>query len=95
MLRNSILTSKFFEVKLQKCKKNLRGDYKLCEGYTVEYVSEKPDERRKYRNPECVEVNLIFKLHFIGLLLTCGFIEIIHDKITHIVDKCLDETSCL
>ena len=36
----------------------LRGDYKLCEGYTVEYVSEKPDERDyfidpdKYRNPE-------------------------------------------
>ena len=36
----------------------LRGDYKLCEGYTIEYVSEKPDERRfyidpdKYRNPE-------------------------------------------
>lgn len=35
----------------------LRGDYKLCEGYTVEYVSEKPDERDyfidpdKYRNP--------------------------------------------
>ena len=36
----------------------LRGDYQLCEGYTIEYVSEKPDERRfymdpdKYRNPE-------------------------------------------
>ncbi len=36
----------------------LRGDYKLCEGYTIEYVSEKPDERDyfidpdKYRNPE-------------------------------------------
>ena len=36
----------------------LRGDYKLCEGYTVENVSEKPDEQRfyidpdKYRNPE-------------------------------------------
>ena len=36
----------------------LRGDYKLCEGYTVECVSEKPDERHfyidpdKYRNPE-------------------------------------------
>ena len=36
----------------------LRGDYKFCEGYTIEYVSEKPDERRfyidpdKYRNPE-------------------------------------------
>ena len=36
----------------------LRGDYKLCEGYTIEYVSEKPDERHfyidpdKYRNPE-------------------------------------------
>ncbi len=36
----------------------LRGDYTLCEGYTIEYVSEKPDERcfyidpDKYRNPE-------------------------------------------
>jgi hypothetical protein len=36
----------------------LRGDYTLCEGYTIEYVSAKPDERRfyidpdKYRNPE-------------------------------------------
>ena len=36
----------------------LRGDYTFCEGYTIEYVSEKPDERHfyidpdKYRNPE-------------------------------------------
>ena len=36
----------------------LRGDYTLCDGYTIEYVSEKPDERSfyidpdKYRNPE-------------------------------------------
>ena len=36
----------------------LRGDYRLCEGYTVEYVSRKPDERDyfidpdRYRNPD-------------------------------------------
>ena len=36
----------------------LRGDYKLCEGYTIEYVSWKPDERDyfidpdRYRNPD-------------------------------------------
>lgn len=36
----------------------LRGDYKFCEGYTIEYVSEKPDERHfyidpdRYRNPD-------------------------------------------
>lgn len=36
----------------------LRGDFKLCEGYTIEYVDEKPDERDyfidpdKYRNPD-------------------------------------------
>ena len=36
----------------------LRGGYTLCEGYTIEYVSMKPDERcfyidpDKYRNPE-------------------------------------------
>ena len=36
----------------------LRGDYKLCEGYTIEYVSRKPDERDyfidpdRYRNPD-------------------------------------------
>lgn len=41
-----------------------------------------------------MELNLIFKLHFIGLLLTCGFIEIIHDKtvqvrITHLREICM------
>lgn len=36
----------------------LRGDYTFCEGYTVEYVDRKPDERDyfinpdKYRNPD-------------------------------------------
>ena len=40
------------------CKKIcLRGNYKFCEGYTIEYFSEKSDTRRfyidqdKYRNP--------------------------------------------
>lgn len=36
----------------------LRGDYKFCENYTIEYVDERPDERDffidpdKYRNPD-------------------------------------------
>ncbi len=36
----------------------LRGDYSLCEGYRMEYVKKKPDERDyfidpdKYRNPD-------------------------------------------
>jgi hypothetical protein len=36
----------------------LRGDYTLCEGYRMEYVKKKPDERDyfidpdKYRNPD-------------------------------------------
>ena len=36
----------------------LRGEYSLCKGYSMEYVDEKPDERRfyidpdKYRNPD-------------------------------------------
>ena len=36
----------------------LHGEYNLCKGYRIEYVSEKPDERDyfidpdKYRNPE-------------------------------------------
>ena len=53
----------YYRIKRQKIQKNLqknclRRDYTLCEGYTVEYVSEKTDERHfyidpdKYRNPE-------------------------------------------
>jgi len=36
----------------------LRGDYKFCEGYTIGFTDEKPDERRiyvdpdRYRNPD-------------------------------------------
>ena len=30
----------------------LRGDYKLCGGYTIEYVSEKPDERDYFIDPD-------------------------------------------
>lgn len=48
----------------------LRGDYTLCEGYTIEYASEKPDERRfyidpdKYRNPE---VRKTLELPMVGI----------------------------
>ena len=50
----------------------LRGDYKFCEGYSIEYVSEKPDERcfyidpDKYRNPE-VRKELELPISGIGL----------------------------